>query len=79
MTVYEALKLCGRVIETLERAGANPADYKYLELYEAFADGVERGEKVDYVAATVAARFGVSVRTVYDIKRRFEATAKPFQ
>ena len=51
MTVYEALKLCGGVIEKLEDAGAKPSDHKYVRLFEDYQNARKRGEKVSYIVA----------------------------
>lgn len=72
MTNYEALKLFGGVIDTLERAGARVSDYKYLRLFEDYAEAVGRGEKVSYVVAILADRYNVSERTVYDVVKRLQ-------
>ena len=70
MTVYEALKLCGRVIETLEKAGIKPGDHKYVGLFKDYQRARKRGEKVSYIVAVLAERYKVSERNVYDIVKR---------
>lgn len=72
MTIYEALKISGGVIEQIERAGAKASDYKYLRMFEEYAEAVERGEKVSYVVAFLADRYNVSERTVYDVVKRLQ-------
>lgn len=54
MTVYEALKLCGGVIEKLGKAGVKPSDHKYIALFEDFGKAKQRGEKISYVVACLA-------------------------
>ncbi len=76
MTVYEALKICGGVIETLEKAGVKPSDHKYLRMFEDYAEARNRGEKVCYTVAILAERYGVSERTVYDVVRRLGSVCK---
>lgn len=76
MTVYEALKLCGGVIETLEKAGVKPGDHKYLRMFEDYTEARNRGEKVCYTVAILAERYGVSERTVYDVVRRLGSVCK---
>ena len=78
MTVYEALKLCGGVIEKLEDAGAKPSDHKYVRLFEDYQNARKRGEKVSYIVAILAERYNVSERNIYDIVKRLGATAKAF-
>ncbi len=76
MTVYEALKLCGGVIETLEKAGIKPGDHKYLRLFEDYAEAKARGEKVCYIVACLADKYGLSVRAVYDVVKRLGSDCK---
>ena len=76
MTIYEALKLSGCMIEQLERAGARPSDHKYVGLFEDYQRARERGEKVSYIVAVMAERYGVSERFVYDIVKRLAADCK---
>ncbi len=70
MTVYEALKLCGGVIEELENQGINPSDHKYVELFEDYRNALKRGEKVSYIVAVLAERYSVSERNIYGIVKR---------
>ena len=70
MTVYEALKLCGGVIEKLEKAGVKPSDHKYIALFEDFGRAKQRGEKISYVVACLAKKYNMSERSVYDIVKR---------
>ncbi len=70
MTVYEALKLCGGVIERLEKAGVRPSDHKYVALFEDYRGARQRGEKISYIVACLAGRYGISERCVYDIVKR---------
>lgn len=72
MTNYEVLKLMSEAMGGLERAGAKPGDYKYLRLFEDYAEAIERGEKVSYVVAVLADRYNVSERTVYDVVKRLQ-------
>lgn len=68
--MYEALKICGSMIETLEKIGARPGDHKYVRLFEDYREAVARGEKVSYVVACLAARYSMSERGVYDVLKR---------
>lgn len=76
MTVYEALKLCGGVIETLEKAGIKPGDHKYVGLFEDYQRARKCGEKVSYIVAVLAERYKVSERNVYDIVKRLGSDCK---
>lgn len=76
MTVYEALKLCGGVIETLEKSGVRPTDHKYVALFEDYREAKQRGEKVSYIVACLAERYNMSERGVYDVVKRLAADCK---
>lgn len=56
MTVYEALKLCGGVIEKLEKAGVKPTDHKYVALFDDYRRAKQRGEKISYIVLCLAQR-----------------------
>ncbi|MDE5688585.1 MAG: hypothetical protein K2I18_08185 [Paramuribaculum sp.] len=76
MTIYEALKLSGCMIEQLEKAGARPSDHKYVGLFEGYQRARKRGEKVSYIVAVLAERYSVSERNVYDIVKRLVRDCK---
>lgn len=76
MTVYEALKLCGGVIEKLEKAGVKPSDHKYVALFENYRRAKQRGEKISYIVACLAQQYSMSERNVYDVVKRLAADCK---
>lgn len=76
MTIYEALKLSGSMIELLERAGAKPSDHKYVGLFEEYQRARKSGEKVSYIVAVLAERYSISERNVYDIVKRLGSNCK---
>ncbi len=76
MTQYEALKLSGGLIESLELAGVDPGYYKYLRMFEDYREAERRGEKVVYVVACLATKYGVSERTVYSVVKRLGSDCK---
>ena len=76
MTVYEALKLCGGVIEKLEKAGVKPSDHKYVALFENYRRAKQRGEKISYIVACLAQQYNMSERNVYDVVKRLAADCK---
>lgn len=78
MTIYELLKFIGEPLERLTSAGVKSSDYKYVALYEDYVEARKTGEKVGYVVAILAERYGVSERTVYDVVKRFGQDCKPF-
>lgn len=76
MTVYEALKMCGGIIETLEKAGVKPADHKYVALFEDYRRARKRGEKISYIVLCLAQRYGMSERNVYEVVKRLGSDCK---
>ncbi len=78
MTIYEVLKFIGEPLERLTDAGIKTGDYKYIALYEDYRKALKTGEKVGYIVAVLAERYGVSERTVYDVVTRFGKDCKPF-
>lgn len=78
MTIYELLKFIGEPLERLTNAGIKAGDYKYIALYEDYRKARKTGEKVCYIVAVLAERYGVSERTVYDVVKRFGKECKSF-
>ncbi len=78
MTIYEVLKFIGEPLERLTNAGIKAGDYKYIALYEDYRKALKTDEKVGYIVAVLAERYGVSERTVYDVVKRFGKDCKPF-
>ena len=76
MKVYETLKICGGLIENLEKAGINPRDHKYVRLFEDFREAREQGEKEAYIVACLSSRYNVSERSVYEIMKRLGSDCK---
>lgn len=76
MTVYEALKLCGGVIDRLEKAGVKPSDHKYIAMFEEYWRAKQRGDKVSYIVACLAEQYDMSERGVYDVLKRLGTDCK---
>lgn len=70
MTVYEALKMCGGMIEKLEKAGVKPSDHKYIAMFEDYRRARKRGEKISYVVACLAKQYNMSERNVCEVVKR---------
>lgn len=68
----------GEPLERLTNAGIKTGDYKYIALYEDYRKALKTGEKVCYIVAVLAERYGVSERTVYDVVKRFGQDCKSF-
>lgn len=76
MTVYEALKMCGGMIEALEKAGVKPADHKYIALFEDYQRARKCGEKISYIVACLARQYNMSERNVYEVVKRLGSDCK---
>ena len=76
MTIYEALKFSGCIIDRLEKAGAKLSDHKYVAMFEDFQNRRKMGEKVGYIVACLASQYNVSERAVYDIVKRLGSDCK---
>lgn len=76
MTVYEALKMCGGMIEKLEKAGVKPSDHKYIAMFEDYRRARKRGEKISYIVLCLAQRYGMSERNVYEVVKRLGTDCK---
>ena len=77
MTIYELLKFMCEPLERLSKAGIKAKDHKYVALYDDYLEAQKTGEKVGYIVAILAERYGVSERTVYDVIKRFGQDCKP--
>ena len=65
MTVCEALKLCGVVIETLEKSGVRLCDHKYLALFEDFRQAEQRGDKISTIRLHVGQSDTTSCNAIF--------------
>ncbi len=71
MKIYELVNFNRELLERIHAAGIRPDDYKYADLYEEYRSLIAAGEKVTYVVAALAARYGVSERQVYNLLGKF--------
>ena len=71
MKVYELLRFNRELLRRIHHAGIRPDDYKYADLYSEYEDRIASGEKVTYIVATLAAKYGVSERQVYSLLGKF--------
>lgn len=71
MKVYELLTFNRELLKRFHSAGIKLEDYKYLDLYNEYTEAVARGEKVTYIVASLAGRYGISERQVYNLVGKF--------
>ena len=48
-------------------------DVEYIDLFNEYLALVTQGEKVSYIVATLADKYTISERKVYDLIRRFKS------
>ena len=53
-------------------AGIRMDDVQYIDLFNEYLALVTQGEKVSYIVATLADKYTISERKVYDLIRRFK-------
>lgn len=66
----DILKFNRELIKRLREAGIRLTDERYIDLYDDYTELRRHGEKVSYIVLLLAARYGVSERTVYSLIRR---------
>ena len=73
MKVIEILKLNRSVLEACRDIGIRLEDVKYIDLYCDYNRLQENGEKVSYIVAVLAEKYGVCERKVYALIKRLRA------
>lgn len=73
MKVIELLKLNRELLKTFREAGIRLEDVKYIDLYNEFRPMHAQNIKVSYIVATLAEKYNISERKVYDLVRRFKS------
>ena len=48
-------------------------DVQYIDLFNEYLALVTQGEKVSYIVATLADKYNISERKVYDLIKRFKS------
>lgn len=71
MKVYELLRFNRELLRRIHHAGIRPDDYKFADLYTEYEERISSGEKVTYIVATLATKYGVSERQIYNLLGKF--------
>ena len=71
MTLYELLSFNRNIVSALRAAGVKEDDYLHLDFYAEFLQLQARGEKVTYIVALLADKYGMSERKAYSLIRRY--------
>ena len=72
MTIIEILNLNKDLLKTFQKVGIRLDDVQYIDLFNEYRKMVTDGEKVPYIVATLASKYDVSERKVYDLIKRFK-------
>ena len=73
MKVIEVLNLNKELLKKFQQVGIRLDDVQYVDLYDEYKNMLANGDKVSYIIATLADKYEVSERKVYDLIRRFKA------
>lgn len=73
MKVIEVLNLNKELLKKFQQVGIRLEDVQYVDLYDEYKKMLANGDKVSYIIATLADKYEVSERKVYDLIRRFKA------
>ena len=73
MKVIEELNLNKELLKKFQQVGIRLDDVQYVDLYDEYKKMLANGDKVSYIIATLADKYEVSERKVYDLIRRFKA------
>lgn len=72
MTYYELIKLNAPLLLVMKRNGVLLDDVEAVAIYEEYNEMLAQGNKKLYINAELSRRHGVSPRSIYDIRRRFD-------
>ena len=78
MKIFEIVKINRELLKNLHTAGVRMKDTKYIDLYADYQRMKGDGEKVSYIVALLADRYGVSERTMYSLIRRLGSECNLF-
>lgn len=73
MKVIEILNLNKELLKNFQKAGIRMEDVEYIDLFNEYLALVTQGEKVSYIVATLADKYTISERKVYDLIKRFKS------
>lgn len=78
MKIIDILKFNRELIKRLRSAGIRLKDEQFVDLYTDYTAMCRHGEKVSYIVAVLADRYGISERTVYSLVKRFSSECNLF-
>ena len=71
MRVADLVKFSGEMLKRLHDSGISTDDYQYLNMFEDFEKMKIQGHKTTYIVAYLSDRYGLCVRKIYKVLRRF--------
>ena len=73
MKVIEILNLNKELLKIFRKVGIRLDDVQYIDLYNEYRELLSKGNKVSYIVAVLADRYGISERKVYRLIKRFQS------
>jgi hypothetical protein len=73
MKLIEILNLNRELISNFQKAGVRLDDVRYIDLYNEYRTLAEKGEKVSYIVACLADKYGICERKVYSLLKRYKS------
>lgn len=73
MKVIEILNLNKELLKIFQKVGIRLEDVQYIDLYNEYRELQSKGNKVSYIVAVLADRYGISERKVYSLIKRFQS------
>ena len=73
MKVIEILNLNKELLKIFRKIGIRLEDVQYIDLYNEYRELLSKGNKVSYIVAVLADRYGIGERKVYSLIKRFQS------
>lgn len=73
MKVIEILNFNKELLKKFQTAGIRMDDVQYIDLFNEYMALVAQGEKISYIVASLAAKYTISERKVYNLIKRFKS------
>ena len=73
MKVIEIINLNKELLKIFRKVGIRLDDVQYIDLYNEYRELQGKGNKVSYIVAVLADRYGISERKVYSLIKRFQS------
>lgn len=76
MKAIELLKVSHSLIKALKNANLGLDDTKYIGLFDEYTEGQSCGLKTSYLVASLANKYHISERKVYNLLKKFKNDCK---